>query len=72
VLAAIVCYFRGRAYLLWVERGLYPPAPLSPTAYARRLADYAHRTGQQIEIVNGQYYLVDQQSGRRFRVLPKV
>lgn len=71
-LAGILCYFRGRAYLLWVERGAYPPITRSPAAHTRRLADYARQTGQQLEMVNGQYYLVDQQSGRRFKALPKV
>jgi hypothetical protein len=71
-LAGLICYFRGRVYLLWAERGCYPPTPLASTPHARRLADYARQTGQRLELVNGQYYLVDQQSGRRFKALPKL
>ena len=71
-LAGLLCYFRGRAYLLWAARGVYPPITRSPAEHTRRLADYARQTGQQLEMVNGQYYLVDQQSGRRFKALPKV
>jgi hypothetical protein len=49
VLAGIIFYFRGRAYLTQVERSAsLSPTPLSAVQQAK-LADYARQTGQQLE-----------------------
>ena len=70
-LAGLILYFRGRAYLVSVERGTHPSPTLISPAHRRKLADYARQTGQQLEQVDGQYYLVDQHSGRHVKALPK-
>ena len=71
VLGGIVFYFQGKAYLVRVEYASGERFPPLPADHRRKLDAYARATDQRLELVDGQYYLVDKQDGRRVRALPK-
>ena len=70
VLAGIVLYFRGRAYLSAVERGPQGALP-SPSDAVHTLRLYAERTNQRLSVHEGQYYLTDRATGKTVKALPK-
>ena len=71
VLVGIILYFQGKAYLIQVEQSSFQPNPLSTSTLQQKLSAYTQHTGQQLEIVDGIYYLIDPHSGKRWRALPK-
>ena len=69
LLAGIVLYFQGRAYLMRID-ALTPAGGLSRHR-RRQLEAYAQETGCILEVVDDSYYLLDKQSGKRIRAIPR-
>lgn len=71
VLAGIVLYFRGKAHLMQLQAG--PPLLLpDPADYDEAIGIYATLTNQRLIVHQGEYYLVDQASGKIVRARPKL
>lgn len=71
VLAGIVLYFRGKAYLVQLQAA--PPLLLPETTdYEEAIGIYAALTSQRLLVHQGEYYLVDQTSGKTVRARPKL
>lgn len=71
VLAGIVLYFRGKAYLVQLQAS--PPLLVPETTdYEEAISIYAALTNQRLVVHQGEYYLVDQASGKTVRARPKL
>lgn len=71
VLACIVLYFRGKAHLMRLQ--VSPPLLLPETVdYDEAIGIYASLTNQRLIVHQGEYYLVDQASGKTVRARPKL
>lgn len=70
-LAGIVLYFRGKAHL--AERSSSSPPPLlEPTDYDGAIRRYAALTGKRVILHQGEYYLLDQATGKTVLARPKL
>lgn len=70
VIGAIIVLYQGKIYLARATVSASRP-PALPTEYQTRIEEYAHKTRQEFIVIDNQYYLVDQKSGKRTRLLPK-
>ena len=71
VLAGIVLYFRGKAHLMQLQAT--SPLPLPEVAdYDEAIGIYAALTNQRLITHQGEYYLVDQATGKTVRARPKL
>ena len=70
-LAGIVLYFRGKAHLAQLQAT--SPLLLPETVdYDEAIGIYAALTNQRLLVHQGEYYLVDQASGKTVRARPKL
>jgi hypothetical protein len=71
VLASIVLYFRGKVYV--AQQQTAPPLSLPEvTDYDEAIGVYAALTNQRLIVHQGEYYLVDQATGKTLRARPKL
>ena len=69
VLAGIVLYFRGKAHLMQLQAASFLPEVAD---YDEAIGIYAALTNQRLITHQGEYYLVDQTTGKTVRARPKL
>lgn len=70
VLAAIVLYFRGKAHLAQLQAS--PSLFLPEADFEEAIGIYAARTNQRLIVHQGEYYLIDQATGKTVRARPRL